>query len=68
MAPCAYEEVKPENAAFINKSYFYYGSSSGTISGEKLMYLGVRVENNLTTHVQTVRFFRSVIFDSACEI
>lgn len=57
LAPCAYEEVKPENAAFINKSYFYYGSSSGTISGEKLMYLGVRVENNLTTHVQTVRFF-----------
>lgn len=56
LAPCTYEEVKPENAAFINKSYFYYGSSSGTISGEKLMYLSVRVENNLATHVQTVKF------------
>lgn len=56
LAPCNSEEELPEGAAYLNKSYFYYGNSSGTASGEKMMYLGVRIEKNLTSDMEKVKF------------
>lgn len=56
LAPYKSEEELPEGAAFLNKSYFYYGNPSGTVSKEKLMYLGVRVEENLTSNTEKVKF------------
>lgn len=47
----------PKDAKIVNRSYFYYGNSKGTISGEKMMYLGVRVAENLETKEQKVYFF-----------
>lgn len=47
----------PENAEFINKSFFYYGNSEGTLKEEKMMYLGVRIEESLKTGEQKIYFF-----------
>lgn len=56
LAPYKSEEKLPEQAVFLNKSYFYYGNSSGTVAEEKLMYLGVRVEENLASNTEKVKF------------
>ena len=56
LAPCNDEEELPEDAVYLNKSYFYYGNSSGTASGEKMMYLGVRIEKNLISDMEKVKF------------
>ena len=45
----------PEGAVYANKSYFYYGESSGTVTGANLMYLGVRVMERLSNGRQTVQ-------------
>lgn len=57
VAPFINEKDIPEKATVVNRSYFYYGNSKGTISGEKMMYLGVRVAENLETKEQKVYFF-----------
>lgn len=49
------EEV-PSNAVTINKSYFYYGESVGTLEKENMMYLVVRVAEKIATQEQTVHF------------
>lgn len=60
LEPYSGKPSESEEAAFLNKSYFYYGKSSGTLEGEKLMYLGVRVEETLEKNekerMQKVRF------------
>lgn len=47
----------PADAKFINKSFFYYGNSQDTISEERMIYLGVRIEENIETKEQKVYFF-----------
>lgn len=56
LAPYSEYGTKPEDAVFVSRSYFYYGKAAGTIDGEKLMYLGVRVSQNLITGTESVRF------------
>lgn len=51
------DQEKPEGAAYLNKSYFYFGDSSGTMTdGADMMYLSVRVMKSLDTGEETVRF------------
>lgn len=56
LVPYKCEEEVPEGAVFLNKSYFYYGNPSGTVAEEKLMYLGVRIEENLISNIEKVKF------------
>ena len=57
LAPYVDGKELPNNAEYVNKSFFYYGNSKGTIKEEKMMYLGVRIEENIKTKEQKMYFF-----------
>lgn len=44
----------PENAKYINKSYFYFGESVGTTRNEDMMYLSICLQTDLETQVQNL--------------
>lgn len=57
VAPYVNGKEIPSDAKFINKSFFYYGNSKDTISEERMMYLGVRIEEDIETKEQKMYFF-----------
>lgn len=56
MAPYREDETAPEGASFLNRSYFYYGMPTGTLTGGEMLKLGVRIEENLAIQEQKVKF------------
>lgn len=57
MEPYREGEVNPVGSAFLNRSYFYYGNTLESTNGGELLKIEVRIEENLTTHAQKVKFF-----------
>lgn len=56
MAPYVEGKEAPLGAGAINKSYFYYGVPEETLEKTNLMYLGVRITEQIGISGQTVRF------------
>ena len=56
IAPYIEAGEQPQEAAVINKSYFYSGESSGTLKKTDMMYLRVQIMEDIYTSNQSVRF------------